>query len=1719
MNRAKLGIQSGPIRMWALWGLLAVAVLFQGTALAAIEDIYAADPGSLPPGAVLHPDVNLQSLGASALLILTDTVPPRMDVYAGASVVASYTGNVEEGGIAVFRFNSLIIPLGMNTPAYGGNPALADVIRAYGNNALCITTHEDMYVGTSFDVPPGTLGGGQGGLGGNGGQGGSGGDGGDGGNGGVGGAGGTGGRDGWGQNGTVGSNGAVGDSGSPGGIGANGPAGQAGGFGYNAAGRAAVGGGGLAAPGAPGGSGGSGGPLGAGGSGQGLGGENDSAFLGGAGEPGDPGDVGDPGSPGVAAGNPGGPGIGSSGASGNTGGSAAYGGLPAAADSLLVVGGSGGGGGSGGPGGGGGGGGGGGAGGGGGQGGGGGGSKTIIFGGWRYTGGGGGGGAGGSGGGGGGAGSAAGGGAGGSGGDAMGSTGSPGGGIAGTPTVGNQPSTGPGSGGDGSNASAFVSWPAGGTPGSAGNGGTGGAGGTGGTGGAGGTGAQGASGGGVLVLAARGLLQVTSAMNVNISAAAPASGTAGAAASGVVGSGSGGATGTGGAGGGSGSGDAGDGGAGGGGGPGGSGTAGAVGNAGGSGGAAGYGLPGMLKLQGSVILANSATVIAANAASADASRNGSLSFISNLNAQAAAIARPSVPAALVTALQVRNNATLTGTNVLFGGAANSPLLPQLVGGSRVAGWCMVGYWNKDILDGLIPDSGQLQAYVFRQPPASPPLMDPYSVFSAFDQVVIKNTGEVDLSNVSVKVGNNPPQWITGTGGAGTDGVLPIGRDWTTTVAAGTVVVVGQTPEVTPATVGVNAEEEVVFTAMHADGQGLLYQWLKDSSPISGAAYGGTETTSILTILSAVNADEGLYECLVTDPVLAASVTLSSGVLTVTDPSITTHPVSQTRDPLQAVSFAVATSGQVDSAQWYRDGAPPLALADGATAWGSNVSGATSQTLIITNLLEEDEGDYFCTMTGPDYPDPLSPLVSASATLSINDVPVIGTHPAAATVFVDNPIQLSLELSSGSPTFTYEWYKVSGGGDVLVRIVEDTVDPSPTVTITATAQLADSGDYYCVVKNSASEALGAPVYSNVVRIDVHERLGFTRYPLDQTVPYAGTMEMSIEVVGALPYTYRWYRDGLQLVGLDHPPGTPGRDPRISGELADALVIDSVANSDEPVDYPTTGYVCVVTNPDGSLASDHDANLPANLVVQDPAIIEHPQSAVVALGSDADIGLVAVGSFLVYDWFKDQGGGPVHLSDGATGTGSTLSGTDGPTITIANCGYADEAAYFCVVGGSDGNLQSGMAFLNVSDPSIETHPASAVVNPDDFVQFVCVVDETSTATINNPIYYQWRYYASGWSAGGSYEEVGPAGVITSMATLEDRATSYAIDHAKESDEGDYTCFLQGLTDVESNPATLEVREPVVLGLPNITSNPANGSVPIGGYASLHVNVESGTPPLLYQWFKDDNPAPLADGLTGFGSALAGASTATLLINAAQEEDEGQYVCIVANLVNSEMSDPAGLVVGEVLSFFPGHPTTQWTYVGTPAIVMDVLAIGGRGNYSYQWWFEASGKSPVPVGGDSSQLLVFNVSLQDDGRYWCEVSDDRATYTSGDATLFVAAHLAWVRPLDPEGYYAGRGLPYDLEVETSGGHAPIYEWLKEGVPVTGGIEGTANGSRLVFDPVEDSDAGNYTVLVSDALGSDSLIVSSNLEVGEPVPVTGLVGTAMLVAIAAFIGARRRK
>ena len=301
----------------------------------------------------------------------------------------------------------------------------------------------------------------------------------------------------------------------------------------------------------------------------------------------------------------------------------------------------------------------------------------------------------------------------------------------------------------------------------------------------------------------------------------------------------------------------------------------------------------------------------------------------------------------------------------------------------------------------------------------------------------------------------------------------------------------QAPGITsqPQSQTVSAGSSASFSVTATGSAPLSYQWQKNNTAISGA------TTSTYTIASAQSGDAGNYNVVVSNS--AGSITSNTATLTVTTspvaPTITAQPQSQTASAGSTATFSVTASGTTPfTYQWSKDGAA--------------LSGATQQTLTISNVQAANAGNYTVVVTNAAGSATSNP---ATLTVGATSAPQIKDQPMSQSVNATDPVIFSV-TATGTPPFTYQWRK---DGTALTGQKLDTL-PIQSV------QASDAGNYTVVVTTP-----NGSVTSNAAVLTVNTGAPtITVQPVGSTVNVGDNASFTVVATGTGPLTYHWLKDG-------------------------------------------------------------------------------------------------------------------------------------------------------------------------------------------------------------------------------------------------------------------------------------------------------------------------------------------------------------------------------------------------------------------------------------------------------------------------------------------------------------------------------------------------------------------------------------------------------------------
>ncbi len=301
------------------------------------------------------------------------------------------------------------------------------------------------------------------------------------------------------------------------------------------------------------------------------------------------------------------------------------------------------------------------------------------------------------------------------------------------------------------------------------------------------------------------------------------------------------------------------------------------------------------------------------------------------------------------------------------------------------------------------------------------------------------------------------------------------------------------------------------------------------------------------------------------------------------------------------------------------------------------------------------------------------------------------------------------------------------------------------------------------------------------------------------------------------------------------------------------------------------------------------------------------------------------------------------------------------------------------------------------------------------------------------------------------------------------------------GTYTVTVTNSNGCQSEPSSVKVTvgQPVVL-----IQSPVAQSVCAGSGLTLTV---AATGAVSYQWYHNDEP--LEDDAN-----ITGSNTATLHFNQAAVSDAGNYYCVISSnsACGSVTSNTAVVTVTQVAEI-TAQPQLQYAVCSGNNAVMSVSA--SLTGLTYKWYKNGVAlQDNGHITGSSTATLTINAAVEADesDHYYCVITNPTGCHeilTSIHAKLVMNATPTVVGTLPALALCTGTLV--DVPVVATGEELS-YQWKKAGVAIADGTaySGT-NLSTLTFNNVTTSDAGVYTVTITNACGtvtSNSFTVTVN-------------------------------
>ncbi|XP_041648005.1 hemicentin-1 [Cheilinus undulatus] len=657
----------------------------------------------------------------------------------------------------------------------------------------------------------------------------------------------------------------------------------------------------------------------------------------------------------------------------------------------------------------------------------------------------------------------------------------------------------------------------------------------------------------------------------------------------------------------------------------------------------------------------------------------------------------------------------------------------------------------------------------------------------------------------------------------------------------------------------------------------------------------------LVVIAPTVEDTAVYECVVSNE--AGEDSRSINLTVYVPPSIADEPTELVVTRLSPVVIACTASGVPEpTIHWSKDGRK-LSIV------GHGYSILPTGQIEITSAELSHAGRYSCTAKNA------AGSTHRNVQLTVQELPVIQSHPPTLDVILNNPITLPCR-ATGSPRPTITWQKE--GINIPTKSGSFTVLPSGSLQI-AKASVSDSGTYICVAQNPAGTALG----KTKLRVQVPPVIS------SETESYVAPVDSSVtlqcQADGSPTPSVSWHKDGqplresvrlrvlssgsLQIAFIQ--PSDTGRYTCTAANVAGTVSLEmsltvqippSIRSGNQEVAVVENGQAqltCVAEGvPQPNLSWEKDDTsltestgeytiLPSGELVIDSA---HPDDAGVytcvatnEVGQDSQTVTLSVHTHPVFTEL---------LGDVALNKGERLlltcgvSGIPPPKITwafnnniipvhydhmnghselvIERVSKDDSGTYTCVAENSVGTIKS-LGFVYVKEPPIiDGDPHSNRIEPLGGNAILnCEVRGDPLPTIR-------------WSKNGINIQIN-----NRIRQLDNG--SLAIYGTVSEDAGGYMCVATNDAGVVERSVTLTLQR-----APTITVEPVETVVDAGTTVVLDCQAE-GEPTPMMEWSRQGRP------LLG-NDRFSTLSNGSLRISSAQKEDTAEYECVARNLLGS-------------------------------------------------------------------------------------------------------------------------------------------------------------------------------------------------------------------------------
>ncbi|MCW5553047.1 MAG: immunoglobulin domain-containing protein [Verrucomicrobiae bacterium] len=776
-----------------------------------------------------------------------------------------------------------------------------------------------------------------------------------------------------------------------------------------------------------------------------------------------------------------------------------------------------------------------------------------------------------------------------------------------------------------------------------------------------------------------------------------------------------------------------------------------------------------------------------------------------------------------------------------------------------------------------------------------------------------------------------------------------------------------------------------------------------------------------------------------------------------EPVIVAEPVGRTNDAETLATFSVLVKGSEPfSFQWFKDGVPVVE--------GGNVTGTTSATLTLTNVLGGDTGDYQVVASNS-----FGSVTSVVASLTVRD-PVILAQPASQARELGEGVNFGITVNGTAP-LAYQWWKndapLSGANEAFLAFTNLQASDAGTYRVEVSnvwGSVSSDSAWLTVnvitLETDFNPALNSTVFAQALQPDGKTLLGgdFTTVSGQARNRIArlnanGTLDTGFNPgANGSVFCLAVQADGKILLGGGltslagqtrnhlarlHADGTldnefnPGADSDVTclALLPDGKIL--VGGSFSTVGGQSHRHLALL-NPDGT--PDNGISLDANNVV-------------------ASLAVQPDGQILVGGFFTTLNGQSRNRI-GRFSHDGTLDFSFNPGANAGVTALALQADGKILVGGYFSRL-GGQAHTNIArlnlDGTLDSDfsPHAGTIYENDYPAVYSLAVQVDGGILMGGSFStmdgEQRYYLARLQADGRLDNNFNPAMSTAVYGL--------------ALQPDGEILVAGSVVLPNGQWRQNL-----LRLHN--SNPATQSL---GFDDAMINwLREGTGPEVWRTTFEHSPDGLDWEVLGEGvrvpggwqlSEVSAPSGGTIrargYVTGGQYNGSGWYV-------ETTYGQP----------FFLDSPVSRTNDAGTTATFS--VAAGGSEPLSFHWL-----KDEIPLndganvsGVATATLSLSNVLKASEGGYAVAVSSTFGSVTSAVAQFTVIDPVINAQPASQLGQL-GQGVTFTVAAT---GTAPLqYQWWKDGAALD-----LAAGDSLTLTNLQAGDAGGYRVVVSNAYGT---------------------------------------